>query len=159
MATLRGLGMPVEALGWDEAFLGTDAEEPEGVAHRIQQVVLGATRLHSSVGIGDNKIRAKIATGFGKPAGIYRLTADTWFEVMGPRPTIDLWGVGSKVSKRLAGLGIDTVEQLAAADTDALVAEFGPRMGTWYGDLGHGRGSAVVDDTPWVARGHSRETT
>jgi DNA polymerase-4 len=32
-------------------------------------------------------------------------------------------------------------------------------MGSWYGDLGHGRGSATVDDTPWVARGHSREHT
>lgn len=159
MATLRGLGMPVEVLGWDEAFLGTDAEDPETVARHVQQVVLDATRLHCSVGIGDNKIRAKIATGFGKPAGVYRLTAGTWFEVMGPRPVIDLWGVGTKVSQRLAALGIHTVEQLAAADTDVLVAEFGPRMGTWYGDLGHGRGSAVVDDTPWVARGHSRETT
>ncbi len=159
MATLRGLGMPLEVLGWDEAFLGTDDADPEAVARRVQAAVLDATGLHCSVGIGDNKIRAKIATGFGKPAGIYRLTAETWFEVMGHRPTIDLWGVGAKISQRLARLGIDTVEQLAAADPDSPVAEFGPRMGAWYGDLGHGRGSAVVDDTPWVARGHSRETT
>ncbi|WP_206074535.1 DNA polymerase IV [Antribacter gilvus] len=159
MDTLRGLGLVVEVLGWDEAFVGVDAEEPEPVAHRVQQAVLGATALHCSVGIGDNKIRAKIATGFGKPAGVYRLTAESWFEVMGERPTIDLWGVGAKVSKRLAAHGIRTVAELAAADLDVLVAEFGPRMGAWYGDLGHGRGSAVVDDTPWVARGHSRETT
>jgi DNA polymerase-4 len=158
METLRGLGV-VEVLGWDEAFVGSDAGVPEDAAHRIQRAVLDATRLHCSVGIGDNKIRAKIATGFGKPAGVFRLTAANWFEVMGSRPAIDLWGVGSRVSKRLAALGIDTVAQLAAADTELLVAEFGPRMGTWYGDLGHGRGSAVVDDTPWVARGHSRETT
>jgi DNA polymerase-4 len=32
-------------------------------------------------------------------------------------------------------------------------------MGTWYADLGRGHGSAVVDDTPWVARGHGRERT
>jgi DNA polymerase-4 len=32
-------------------------------------------------------------------------------------------------------------------------------MGVWYGDLGHGRGSADVDDSPWIARGHSRERT
>jgi len=78
---------------------------------------------------------------------------------MGERPTIDLWGVGSKVSKRLAAHGIKTVAHLAAADGDVLVGEFGPRMGAWYGDLGRGHGSAVVDDAPWVARGHSRETT
>jgi len=159
METLRGLGMVVEVIGWDEAFVGSDAGDPEEVARRVQRAVLDATQLHCSVGIGDNKIRAKIATGFGKPAGVYRLTAQNWSEVMGPRPTIDLWGVGSRVSKRLAALGIDTVAQLAAADADRLVAEFGPRMGTWYGELGRGLGSAVVDDTPWVARGHSRETT
>jgi DNA polymerase-4 len=39
------------------------------------------------------------------------------------------------------------------------VAEFGPRMGLWYAQLGRGDGSSTVDDTPWVARGHSRETT
>jgi DNA polymerase-4 len=159
MDALRGLGMVVEVLGWDEAFLGCDADDPEEVARRVQDAVLGATRLHCSIGIGDTRIRAKVATGFGKPAGIARLTADSWFEVMGERPTIDLWGVGSKVSRRLAAHGIRTVADLAAADLDVLVGEFGPRMGPWYRDLGHGRGSAVVDDTPWVARGHSRETT
>jgi DNA polymerase-4 len=120
---------------------------------------LGATDLHCSVGIGDNKVRAKIATGFGKPRGVFRLTRDTWTEVMGDRPTTALWGVGAKVSKRLATHGIVTVRQLADAEESVLVAEFGPRMGVWYGQLGHGNGSAVVDDTPWVARGHSRETT
>ncbi|MCK9793467.1 DNA polymerase IV [Isoptericola sp. 4D.3] len=159
MDTLRGLGMVVEVLGWDEAFLGSDADDPEAVARRVQRAVLDATRLHCSVGIGDTKVRAKIATGFGKPAGVFRLTRANWFEVMGARPVVDLWGVGAKVSRRLAGHGIRTVEQLAAADEAVLVAEFGPRLGAWYGELGRGEGSAVVDDTPWVARGHSRETT
>jgi DNA polymerase-4 len=158
METLRGLGV-VEVLGWDEAFLGVETEDPEAFARWIQAAVLQATDLHCSVGIGDNKIRAKIATGFGKPRGVYRLTRENWLEVMGDRPTIELWGVGSKVSKRLAGLGIETVRQLAAAPEGALVGEFGPRMGVWYGQLGKGIGSAIVDDTPWIARGHSRETT
>lgn len=60
---------------------------------------------------------------------------------------------------RLARHGIGTVAGLAAADLAVLVGEFGPRMGTWYAALGRGHGSAVVDDTPWVARGHSRERT
>ena len=77
----------------------------------------------------------------------------------GRRPTIELWGVGTKVSRRLAGLGISTVAELAAARPESLVAEFGPRMGPWYAELGRGDGARVVDDTPWVARGHSRETT
>lgn len=159
MEALRSLGVVVEVLGWDEAFLAIDTTDPEAFARRVQATVLAQTDLHCSLGIGDNKIRAKIATGFGKPRGVFRLTRENWFEVMGDRPTMDLWGVGVKVSKRLAGLGILTVRQLAAAPEAGLVAEFGPRMGVWYGQLGNGLGSAVVDDTPWIARGHSRETT
>ena len=159
METLRGLGVVVEVLGWDEAFLGVETDDPEAFAQQVRHAVLEATDLHSSVGIGDNKVRAKIATGFGKPRGVFRLTRENWFDVMGDRATIELWGVGSKVSKRLAGHGIETVRQLAGADESVLVGEFGPRMGVWYLQLGRGIGSAVVDDTPWVARGHSRETT
>ena len=159
MASLRTLGVVVEVLGWDEAFLGIESLDPEAFARRAQDAVLVSTRLHCSVGIGDNKVRAKIATDFGKPQGVFRLTADNWFEVMGELPTVELWGVGSKVSKRLAKHGIDTVRQLADADQAVLVGEFGPRMGLWYGQLGRGIGSAVVDDSPWIARGHSRETT
>jgi DNA polymerase IV len=160
MATLRDLsGVVVEVLGWDEAFLGTVTDDPEGLARHAQEAVLASTELHCTVGIGDNKVRAKIATGFGKPRGIFRLTEENWFEVMGERPTRDLWGVGAKVSKRLADHGIRTVAQLAAAPREELVAEFGPRMGVWYGELGRGIGPSVVDDSPWIARGHSRETT
>jgi DNA polymerase-4 len=152
-------GAVVQVLGWDEAFVGVDTDDPEAYARRIQQAVLDRTRLHCSVGIGDTLVRAKIATGFGKPRGVFRLTAGNWDEVMGERAVIELWGIGSKVSKRLAGLGIRTVAELASAPEDALVSEFGPRMGLWYRELGRGGGSAVVDDTPWVPRGHSRETT
>ncbi|MFC7404131.1 DNA polymerase IV [Georgenia alba] len=160
MAALRSVdGVVVEVLGWDEAFLGATTEDPEALARTVQSSVLRASALHCSVGIGDNKVRAKIATEFGKPRGTFRLTAENWFEVMGERPTRALWGVGSKVSQRLKGLGIETVEQLAAAPVDDLVGEFGPRMGAWYAELGHGLGPAVVDDSPWVARSHSRETT
>ncbi|RLK52965.1 DNA polymerase IV [Microbacterium telephonicum] len=160
MATLRAQpGAVVQVLGWDEAFVGVTTADPLAVARGIQAAVLERTRLHCSVGIGDTLIRAKNATDFGKPQGTFRLTAGNWREVMGDKPTAALWGVGAKISKRLAGLGIRTVDELADADTAALAAEFGPKMGPWYQQLGRGDGSAVVDDTPWVARGHSRETT
>jgi DNA polymerase IV len=160
MATLRGTaGAVVEVLGWDEAFVGVRTADPQAYARQIQAAVLAATRLHCSVGIGDNKVRAKMATGFGKPRGTFELTAANWFEVMGHRPTVELWGVGAKVSGRLAKHGITTVQELADADRAVVIAEFGPRMGAWYADLGHGRGPTEVDDSPWVARGHSREHT
>jgi DNA polymerase-4 len=160
MATLRDApGATVQVLGWDEAFIGISTDDPERYARDVQAAVLERTALHCSVGIGDTLVRAKIATGFGKPRGVFRLTADNWMPVMGARPTIELWGVGTKVSRRLEALGIRTVADLAAAEEAPLVAEFGPKMGLWYRQLGRGDGSSIVDDTPWVARGHSRETT
>ncbi len=159
VAAVRALGLVVEVLGWDEMFVGADTDDPERLARRIQRAVLDRTRLHCSVGVGDSRVRAKIATDFGKPRGVFRLTAATWGEVMGYRPVAALWGVGPRVSARLERLGVRTVDELADADLDVLVAEFGPRMGAWYRSLGRGEGSAEVDDAPWVARGHSRETT
>jgi DNA polymerase-4 len=160
MATLRAQpGATVQVLGWDEAFVGVDTGDPETYARHIQAAVLEDTRLHCSVGIGDTLVRAKVATGFAKPAGVFRLTADNWLAVMGTRPTIDLWGVGPKISRRLAASGISTVAELAACNPEDLVQEFGPKMGPWYAQLGRGDGERTVDDTPWVARGNSRETT
>ncbi|WP_284987516.1 DNA polymerase IV [Arthrobacter sp. fls2-241-R2A-172] len=160
MATLREQpGATVQVLGWDEAFVGVTTEDPEAYARQIQKAVLEQTRLHCSIGIGDTLVRAKNATDFGKPAGMFRLTKENWLEVMGDKPTKDLWGVGSKISQRLAKHGITTVNQLAAADPQELVPEFGPKMGPWYAQLGRGEGATEVDDTPWVARAHGRETT
>ena len=169
MATLRSLawgGVPVvlEVLGWDEAFLAAgeghgDLGDPRELAEEVRAAVLAATGLHCSVGIGDNKLRAKIATDFGKPRGVWQLTAENWFEVMGDRPTTALWGIGSKTGKKLAALGIDTVRQLAASDARVLAAELGPTMGPWYHRLGRGEDSSPVDATPWVPRAHGREET
>jgi DNA polymerase-4 len=128
-------------------------------AVHIRERVLAQTRLHCSVGIGDNKLRAKIATDFGKPRGTWMLTADNWDEVMGDRPTTALWGIGSKTAKKLAALGIDTVDQLARSDARLLAAELGPTMGPWYHRIGRGVSDSVVSAEPWVPRAHGRETT
>jgi DNA polymerase-4 len=118
-----------------------------------------ATGLSSSVGIGDNKLRAKLATGFAKPAGVYRLTRDNWASVMGHRPTDALWGVGRKTARKLAEMGIHTVADLARADRHALAERFGPTMGPWYHVLALGAGDATVSAEPYVPRSRSRETT
>ncbi|HEX7717096.1 MAG TPA: DNA polymerase IV [Marmoricola sp.] len=160
MATLRAVpGATVQVLGWDEAFVGVEADDPASVARQIQADVLAATGLHCSIGIGDTTTRAKVATELGKPRGVATLTRDTWLPVMGDRPVRDLWGIGSRVAARLAMLGIRTVGDLAHADVALLAAEFGPTMGPHYGRLGRGGGYATVDDTPWVPRAHGRETT
>ena len=159
MDVLRSSGAVVEVLGWDEAFLGVDVEDPEAFAWSLASRVREATQLDCTVGIGENKLQAKIATGFGKPAGVFRLTSANWFSVLGDRPTDALWGIGAKTARKLAGLGISTVSDLAAADPDALAAVFGPMTGPWLVLLGRGRGDADVDDSPYVARGHGKEET
>lgn len=159
MAALRELPVVVEVLGWDEAFLGAHTDAPEELASHIRRVVAERTGLSCSVGIGDNKLRAKIATGFAKPAGIYRLTADNWAEVMSARPPEALWGIGPKTAKKLAELGVRTVGSLAAADPAVLAARFGPTMGPWYRLLALGLGDTEVTATPAVARSRGRETT
>jgi DNA polymerase-4 len=160
METLRSVpGAVVEVLGWDEAFVGVETDDPVETAREIQAAVLEATGLHCSVGIGDTLVRAKIATEFGKPQGTFQLTRDTWMEVMGERPTTALWGVGSRIGGRLEAIGIRTVADLASADDAELVAAFGPTNGPHLGRLGRGGGRSRPDDTPWVARAHGRETT
>jgi DNA polymerase-4 len=159
MDTLRDSGCPVEVLGWDEAFLACDTDEPSGFARGLAADVKEATRLDCSVGIGENKLQAKIATGFGKPAGVFRITSATWFDVLGDRAPDAIWGIGRKTVRKLEALGITTVRQLAAADPDQLAAEFGPMTGPWLVLLGRGRGDADVDPTPYVPRSHGREVT
>src|SRR3990170_2329667 len=76
MGALRSLewgGVPVlvEVLGWDEAFVGPGPDhgklgDPVAFGERIREAVLEQTRLRSGVGIGNNKLQAKLATGFAK---------------------------------------------------------------------------------------------
>jgi nucleotidyltransferase/DNA polymerase involved in DNA repair len=159
METLRGFDAVVEVLGWDEAFLGVDTEDPYALARAIQDRVRDATRLECSVGIGQNRLQAKLATGFGKPAGVFMLTDATWYDVLGDQPTDALWGIGAKTSKKLANLSITTVRELAAADRDHLAAEFGPMTGPWLRRLARGLDRTPVTGTPWVARARGREHT
>jgi nucleotidyltransferase/DNA polymerase involved in DNA repair len=159
MAALRESGAALEVMGWDEAFLGVDHDDPEGFARGLQRRVREATQLDCTVGIGQNKLQAKLATGFGKPAGVFRLTYENWFEVLGSRPPDALWGIGPKTAKRLAELGVRTVADLAAADPDSLAIQFGPTTGPWLVLLARGHGEREVDETPYQPRSHGKEVT
>ncbi len=169
MGLLRDLGHPVEVWGWDEAYVGltagdaakdpSDPVDPAEVAEQIRTVVLSETGLSCSVGISDNKQRAKVATGFAKPAGIFTLTDANWMTVMADRPVDALWGVGPKTAKRLAALDITTVWQLAHSDAELLTSIFGPRTGLWLLLLAKGGGDTEVSAEPWVPRSRSHVVT
>jgi DNA polymerase-4 len=159
MDVLRTFPVVVEVWGWDEAALAADTDDPEALAGEIREAVFAATGLSCSIGIGDNKLRAKTATGFAKPAGIHRLTAETWMEVMGDRPPEAIVGIGRRTAAKLGELGITSVRGLATADVDAMRARFGPRMGPWYVLMGRGVGSTEVSAEPWIRRSLSHQTT
>ncbi|WP_327111091.1 DNA polymerase IV [Nocardia sp. NBC_01730] len=173
MSLLRTFPGRVEVWGWDEAFLAADTDNPEGLAREIRAAI---ARLHltCSIGIGDNKLTAKLATGFAKSsgkssaepatgagaaAGVFRLTAGNWAEVMAHRPTNALWGIGNRIAARLADLGIDTVGDLMAADRHRLAAEFGPNTGPHLWVLGHGKGDTDVTTESRVPVGRSKSET
>ncbi|GGK54154.1 DNA polymerase IV [Nocardia camponoti] len=172
MATLGRVAGGVEVLGMDEAFVATTAD-PWALANEIRSAITEID-LTCAVGIGDNKLTAKLATGFAKQVGkktaepsnevgaatgIFELTAANWRELMGERPTSALWGIGSRIAKRMEELGIATVNDLMAADPAVLAAEFGPNTGPYLRVLGHGLGDTELVTQPRIPVGHSKSET
>jgi nucleotidyltransferase/DNA polymerase involved in DNA repair len=159
MAVLAEFDAVLEVAGWDEAFLAADTDDPEALARRIADRIRAVTGLESTVGIGENKLQAKLAAGLGKPAGIFRLTHESWFPVLGGRPTDALWGIGAKTARRLAGLGIHTVADLAGAEPRDLAAHLGPVTGPWLAQTARGLSRSPVTAEPYVPRSRGREVT
>jgi DNA polymerase-4 len=160
MDTLRGFPVGVEVWGWDEAYFGGDGiADPYALAAEVRAAVLAASGLSASIGIGHNKHQAKIAAQYAKPGGIFQITAANWAELMAARPASALWGVGPKTARKLDGLGLRTVADVAAADPAVLLPVFGPRMTAWLPAAARGEGDTDLVTEPWVARSRSRETT
>jgi DNA polymerase IV len=159
MEVLRAFPAVVQVLGWDEAFMAVETDDPEALARDVQRVVLGRTGLWCSIGVGDSKHRAKLASAFAKRRGVFRLTAAEWNDVMGSRPVDALWGIGSKTAAKLGDLGIRTVDELTNADDDVLAGRFGPNTGPWLRRLATGEDDGEVTAEPYVRRGQSHERT
>ncbi|MBD1318938.1 DNA polymerase IV [Gordonia hankookensis] len=178
MSVLRSFGHPVEVWGWDEAYVGvepilaggaadvTEAEIDDTrvrqIAQEIRAAVLSANGLACSIGISDNKQRAKMATGFAKKSAddkVFLLDSRNWLELMGDRPCRDLWSVGPKTAAKLAAQGVDTVHQLIATSREDLIGIFGPHQGNWLYVLCRGGGDATITEEPWLARSHSKSRT
>jgi DNA polymerase-4 len=152
-AALRTFPGRWELAGWDEAFLEPEAGDPLALAAAIRERVLERTQLTCSVGIGDNKLQAKVASRLAKPDGVVRLDSATWTEAVGRlRPDV-LVGVGPRRRRRLAELGIRRVEELAAADERVLSEAFGPAVGPLLRRLARGE-----DDAPLVPRRTPRKS-
>ena len=159
METLRAFPAVVQVLGWDEAFMAVETDDPESLARAIQAEVLERTHLWCSIGVGDSKHRAKLGSAFAKPRGVFRLTVAEWPTLMGSKPVDALWGIGKKTAAKLEAMGIHTVDELANADDDVMASRFGPNTGPWIRSLGTGDDDGAVTAEPYVRRGQSHERT
>ncbi len=123
----------VEPFSVDEAFLdlrklpgrGQTPESASELARELQQRISDTHGLGASIGIGPNKLIAKMASGVHKPRGITALSEEQFRGVFWPQDVQVLWGVGPKLSEQLKSLGLATVGALANAPVPLLKRQFG----------------------------------
>ncbi len=159
MAMLSLYSDLVEILGLDEAYLDlSDSAAPRACSRRIKHDVKRELGLTCSVGLGPNKLLAKIASDLDKPDGFRVLAADEMQTAVGDRPASLIPGVGPKTAARLARLGISTIADLAHATEEALERAVGVRLGPSLKARANG-----IDDRPLVTerepKSESRERT
>ena len=162
-AAVAELAPLIEDRGIDEIFIDlTQAAEAQGgvraLGERIKSRVREATGLACSIGITPNKLLSKLASELAKPDGLTVLTLADIPARIWPLPARRVNGIGPKASARLEALGIRTIGELAAADAQFLMEQFGAHYGAWLHDAAHGR-----DERPVVTvrepKSLSRETT
>ena len=120
----------VEVVGLDEAYLDLEGlYSPRAAMRRLLAEIHAATRLTCSVGIGPNKLVAKVASDAEKPAGFLALTREQACERFASSPPGLIPGIGPKTAARLAELGLHTLAALAQAPESLLVERFGPNLG------------------------------
>src|SRR5207237_142941 len=143
-----GFSPEVEPFSVDEAFVGLDHRlsltDAEAVAREIQSAIDQRFSLGASIGVGPNKLVAKMASGVQKPRGITALDEEAFRGAFWPRDVESMWGVGKQLAARMRSLGIQTVGDLAHAPEVSLKAEFGT-IGPQLCEAAWGR-----DDTPLV---------
>src|SRR5262245_49029689 len=139
----------VEPFSVDEAFLQLGKREDSleagtAVARKLQSDIQERFELGASIGVGPNKLVAKMAAGVQKPRGLTALDEAMFRDTFWPRPVQDMWGVGPQLATRMRSLGISTVGELARAPVHVLKAAFGI-IGPQLREAAHGH-----DDTPLV---------
>ena len=175
---LKGYSQLIEPAGLDEAYLDMTAAcagegeleplEPMGMRERFERASVIArdikkrireeTGLTASVGIGPNKLIAKIASDLNKPDGLTVIREEDIQRVLFPLPPSRLWGVGKKTAERLKSMGIETIGQLAEIPAETLMEVFGNLSGQGLHEHALGIDESQVITT-WERRSMSREVT
>jgi len=139
----------VEVFSIDEAFLDVTHSlkifgNPEQIVHLLKAQIMESFGLTCSVGIGPNKLLAKLASDMKKPDGLTIIRPDEVSQVINPLPIKDLCGIGSQTEKKLNLLGIKTIGDLGKFPVDILKRKFGIN-GLHLHDMGQG-----IDHSPVV---------
>jgi DNA polymerase IV len=159
MAVLKEHVERVEVVGLDEAYLDlTGIDRPKAAARRVKAAVQERTGLCCSIGIGPNKLVAKMASDADKPDGFVVLSRELALERFGPEPPGLVPGIGPKTAERLKQRGIETLRGLAETPDADLAEMFGGRLGPHLARLARFEDEREVE-TVRVAKSESRETT
>jgi DNA polymerase-4 len=120
----------IEKISLDEAFLdlsGTERLLGDYIVtgKKIKAHIRDMTGLSASVGIGPNKLIAKIASDHDKPDGFIVVDPDHFSEFLYPLSIRRLWGIGKQTEKRLHDIGVHTISDLSKLSLDFLMHEYG----------------------------------
>lgn len=146
MSLLRTFSPVMEQASVDEAYLefrGISYGEAAERGRELKEAVLRTEGLTCSIGIGPNKLIAKMAAGRSKPDGLTVVRPEETDAFLSALPAGDLFGVGKVTETRLKEMGIETVAQLRSAPLSKLQQTFGTGMGLWLYNASRG-----VDDSP-----------
>jgi DNA polymerase IV (DinB-like DNA polymerase) len=162
MQIVRKYGDKFEQWGLDEAFLDAslrvkDYTEAEALAKQLKREIKEKEHLTCSIGVGPNKLVAKIASDYHKPDGLTIVKESAAEAFLAPLPARRLLWVGRKTEAKLKKMGINTIGDLASFDPAVLVEVFGV-MGTQMHLMARGIDRSEVEARTEV-KSISHETT
>ena len=130
MAIARSFADKFEQWGIDEAFLDVSMKvknfaEAEVLAKSLKQKIREKENLTASIGVGPNKLIAKIASDHQKPDGLTVVAEEDAENFLQSLPVRKLLWVGRKTEERLKAMGVNTIGELAHYDPSVLAENFG----------------------------------
>ncbi|MHB8491780.1 MAG: DNA polymerase IV [Solirubrobacteraceae bacterium] len=130
MAILRGHVESIEVVGLDEAYLDlTGLAFPHATMRRAVSDIRAATGLTCSVGMGPNKLVAKVASDAEKPSGFVVLTRGAACSRFAAAPPRLLPGIGPRTAAKLHDMGVRTIGALGVLAPETLERRFGANLG------------------------------
>jgi DNA polymerase IV len=163
MEALHTVSPVVEPVSIDEAYLDVSGLErligtPQQIARAAKEAIHAATALTASVGIGPNRMIAKLASEHRKPDGVTVVAPEEVLDFLGPLPVGRLRGIGRRTVAELKRLGCETVADLRRRPWEVLSARFGAKGAQALYDQARGIGPDQVG-MQGPRKGLSRETT